>query len=88
MAYLIGLAGLSGAGKTTAIDHLVSIGVGGRVYLGQIVLDEVEKRGLLRLPENERTVRLALRAELGLDILAKRAAPDIDGLLANGMNVL
>jgi broad-specificity NMP kinase len=35
MAYLIAVTGLSGAGKTTAIDYLQKIGVGVRIYLGQ-----------------------------------------------------
>lgn len=70
MVGFVGVTGLAGAGKTTAIDHLSSL-TGGRVlYLGQTVLDEVRARGLPETRENERLVRIELRCDKGPSALA------------------
>ena len=87
MAVLIALAGLSGAGKTTAIAHFESLGLGQRAYLGEEVLKEVNSRGLARNPGNERSVRLSLRETEGPAVLAVRATPLIQSILAVGTDV-
>lgn len=70
MVGFVGMTGLAGAGKTTAIDHLRSL-IGGRVlYLGQTVLHEVRARGLPETRENERLVRIDLRRDKGPAALA------------------
>jgi dephospho-CoA kinase len=88
MAFLIAVAGLSGAGKTTAIDHFKSLGLGQKVYLGDTVLNEVRARGLSPGPENERLVRLDFRSQHGPGALAVLAAPTIKALLNGSVNVL
>ena len=88
MAFLIAVSGLSGAGKTTAVDHLKKLGLGEKVYLGDTVLDEVRARGLWPNSENERLVRLSLRSERGRGALATLAAPTVLALLRKGVNVL
>lgn len=87
MTFLISLAGLSGAGKTTAITHFESLGLGQRVYLGEEVLKEINIRGLERSPANERSIRLSLREMQGASVLAVRATPLIGDILATGTNV-
>jgi dephospho-CoA kinase len=67
---LVGITGLAGAGKTTAIDHLRSLTEGRILYLGQTVLDEVRARGLPETRENERLVRIKLRRDNGPAALA------------------
>jgi dephospho-CoA kinase len=66
----VGVAGLAGAGKTTAIDRLMSLTGGQALYLGRTVLDEVRARGLPETRENERLVRIDLRREKGPAALA------------------
>jgi dephospho-CoA kinase len=84
MTFLTAVTGLSGVGKTTAIGHFESLGLGQRVYLGEEVLKEVNLRGLARNPENERSVRLTIREDEGP---AVRATPLIERILAMGTNV-
>lgn len=85
---LVAAVGLAGAGKTTSLEFLASIGVGVCVYAGGIVRDEVASRGLDPTPENEKAVRDALRSEHGMAVLAERAAPRIGDLLGSGACVL
>ncbi len=76
---LIAVAGLSGAGKSTAVKHLQSRGVGQLVYVGAYVQAEVLNRGLAPTPENEQLVRQSLRDELGREALAKLVLADLQG---------
>jgi dephospho-CoA kinase len=87
MAYVIGVTGLSGVGKTTAIVHFENLGLGQRVYLGEEVLKELNSRGLARNSANEQSIRLNLRQIEGPAVLAMRAAPLIKRILARGTNV-
>jgi dephospho-CoA kinase len=66
----VGVTGLAGAGKTTAIGHLKNLTGGQVIYLGQTVLDEVCARGLPETRENERLVRIDLRRDKGPAALA------------------
>jgi dephospho-CoA kinase len=88
MTYLIAVTGLSGAGKTTAIDCLQKIGIGVKVYLGQAVLDAVISRGLPSGPESEREVRSDFRKQHGSGALAVLAGPQIRQHLGQNTNVL
>jgi dephospho-CoA kinase len=88
MAYLIAVTGLSGAGKTTAVDYLQKIGVGEKIYLGQAVLSEVGARGLPAGPDSERAVRLDFRRQYGPGALAVLAGPRIQQYLNQDTNVL
>src|SRR5688572_30391696 len=74
MAYLVGVSGLAGAGKTTAVKHLANVADGVVIYLGEAVLQEVRQRGLEETRENERLIRLELRQLEGPDALVKRCA--------------
>jgi dephospho-CoA kinase len=76
---LIAVAGLSGAGKTTAVEHLRSRGVGQLVYVGAYVQTELQNRGLTTTPENEQLVRQSLRETRGPDVFAKMVMKDLRG---------
>ncbi len=70
---LLGFAGFSGSGKTTAVNYLHGLLRSEIVYLGEVVLDEVKARGLAITPDNEAIVRDDLRNEHGpLVILDRR----------------
>lgn len=84
---ILALAGLAGAGKTTAIELLEAADCGRRLYVGQFVTDEVKRRGLLITPENERLIRDELRQVSGMGALAQAALPVIEQL-AQSTNVL
>jgi hypothetical protein len=88
MGKLVAVAGLAGADKTTATDHLESIGLGRRVYVGALVLNEVRRQGLQVGAENEKLVRVALRRTNGPHALAALAAPVVMDILGSGTNVL
>jgi dephospho-CoA kinase len=88
MGMLIAVAGLAGAGKTTAIDHLESLGAGRRVYVGELVLNEVRAQGLEVNPENENSVRLNLRRTHGAEAFAALAVPVVLDILSSGENAL
>jgi dephospho-CoA kinase len=85
---LIGFSGLAGAGKTTAVDLLVKMGMGKRVYVGALITEEVTRRGMVRGPASENEVRKALRQEGGMDALARLAFPMIEDVLRNGCAAL
>lgn len=81
---LVGVTGLAGAGKTTAVKHLSTL-TGGRIfYLGKDVLNEVRARGLPETPENERRVRIDLRRKNGLGALAIPHLEEVAKCLGNG----
>jgi dephospho-CoA kinase len=81
---LIGVTGLSGAGKSTCADYLVEHLPGSKVYVGEAVQDEVRLRGLQVTADTEKAVRAAVRAEEGSDAFARRSLPKIRELLQNG----
>ena len=68
---LIAVAGLSGVGKTTAINHLKDEGVGAEIYVGGYIQNEVSHRGLQLTAENEQFVRKDMRQQFGRDVFAK-----------------
>jgi dephospho-CoA kinase len=72
---LIAFAGLSGAGKSTAIAYLAARGFGTAHYAGLTLLEELDRRGLQQTPDNERIVREELRASHGMAVFAERALP-------------
>jgi len=76
----IALVGMPGAGKTLCADHLRRRGYPGFRF-GQIVVDELERRGLPRTQESERIVREDLRALQGREAIARLALPVLRQLL-------
>lgn len=88
MALLIGVSGLSGAGKTTAVTHLEGLSSGQAIYLGGMVLEEVEARGLSPSSENEQAIRDEIRRQHGPAALAVLARARVEGHLKSGVNVI
>src|SRR5579862_6652903 len=84
---LVGVTGLAGAGKTTAVKYLASLTNGRMFYLGQTVLDEVRARRLPETRENERKVRIDLRRENGPAALAIPYVDEVAECLGNGIPV-
>lgn len=84
---LVGFCGFAGAGKTTSIELLERRGHGLRVYVGEIVTAEVQRRKLPLTPASERLVRDELRQAEGMGALARRALPTIRSALSANRTV-
>lgn len=83
----LALVGMPGAGKTLCATHLQERGYY-QFRFGSIVTDEVERRGLTINPVNERTVRLELRANEGMAVMAKRALPKLKTALESHQTII
>jgi dephospho-CoA kinase len=76
MKKFVAIVGLVGAGKTTASQYLEKKGFK-RIRFGQVVIDEVKRRGWKINEKSERLVREGLRKESGMDVMAKLNYPKI-----------
>jgi dephospho-CoA kinase len=88
MPNLFAVTGFSGAGKTTAIDFIANASGTSRVYVGQLINDEVVRRGLPPGADSERAVRLDFRQKHGMAGLAALAASTIRSDIERGGTVL
>jgi dephospho-CoA kinase len=88
MPSLIGVTGYSGAGKTTAIEHLVATCGASRIYVGQLIADEVARLGMPCGPDSEKTVRKELRDRDGMEALAVLVEPAVRKNLESGRPVM
>lgn len=70
----LALVGMPGAGKSLCARHLQQRGFF-QYRFGSIVINEVLRRGWPLTPENERIVREELRAQEGMDVMARRSLP-------------
>ncbi len=73
---ILAIVGMAGSGKSVLAAHLRERGVP-VLRFGQIIEDEVVRRGLAVNPQNERAVREDLRAREGMDVTAQRSIPRI-----------
>ncbi len=74
---VIGVVGLPGSGKTEVAKVAGKLDMP-RIRMGDVVWDEVRKRGLELNEENVGTVARELREKEGLDAIAKRCVPLIE----------
>jgi len=70
----LALVGMPGSGKSVCAQHLEQHGFV-KYRFGQIVVDEVRRRGLELNAANERLVREELRQQGGINAIAERALP-------------
>lgn len=71
---VVALVGMPGSGKSVCAEYLQQRGFF-KYRFGQIVVDEVAKRGLELTPQNERLVREDIREQEGINAIAERALP-------------
>jgi len=74
---------MTGAGKTFASDYFMEKGFR-YLRFGQIVLDEVKKRGLEPIESNERPIREEFRNKYGMAAMAKLNLSNFRKLLKKG----
>lgn len=86
---VIAVLGLSGVGKSSAVQILRDIGGAPVVYLGGVVLSELSKRGLPEGETSESRVRQELRETFGMAAIALKATPEIQqaALVSNAVIV-
>jgi len=78
---------MPGAGKSLCAAHLQQRGFY-QFRFGQIVVDEVARRGWELTPENERIVREGFRADEGMDAIARRALPHLKEALTRNNSIV
>jgi dephospho-CoA kinase len=79
---IVALVGMPGSGKTEVGLIFEEHGFY-KERFGQAVLDEVLARGMEVNEANERKIREALRAEYGMDVMARRLVKRIENLPSN-----
>jgi dephospho-CoA kinase len=82
---IIAFVGLTGSGKSTAVDYLTEKGYP-KVYFGGIVLNEVAKRGFELTQANEQPIREELREKEGKDFVVNRIVTQIHDLISAGQH--
>lgn len=81
---VIAIIGLSGAGKSEVVDHIIDAYGCPKVYFGDVTFDEMKRRGLRVNEFNERMVREGLREEFGSLVYADRVIEKIRTLNGDG----
>lgn len=80
---IIAIVGMSGSGKSVAVDYLTGLGYP-KVYFGGMIYKEMEKRGIEYSPDNEREFREKIRAEEGKDWVVRQAIAETEDLIDAG----
>ena len=82
---ILAIVGMSGSGKSVAVDHLTSLGYP-KVYFGGIIYKEMERRGIERTPdgESEKHFREMIRETEGKDWVVKQVIEEVHRLIEAG----
>ena len=80
---IIALVGMSGSGKSVAVDYLTDKGYP-KDYFGGMILKEMEKRGIERTAESEKQFREKIRAEEGNDWVVRQVIAEVKDLIGAG----
>lgn len=81
--HLIALVGLSGSGKSSAVEVLTRQGYP-KIYFGGIIYSAMEQAGIEPTWENQRKFREEIRAREGKDFVVRRVVTEIHRLLDAG----
>lgn len=82
---IVAFVGLSGSGKSAAVDYLTEKGYP-KVYFGGVILDAMTAAGLEHTEENEKTFREELRQKEGKDFVVNRITTQINDLIHAGQH--
>jgi dephospho-CoA kinase len=75
--FVVGLAGMPGAGKTVFVEAAVAVGYA-KVSMGDVIREETMRRGLELNPQNVGKVMLDLRKTGGDNVVAELCVPKIE----------
>lgn len=82
---IIAFVGLTGSGKSTAVDYFTKKGFP-RVYFGGVIINAVKEAGLEVNEANERMIREKVRAEHGKDFVVQQIIEQINNLADAGQD--
>ena len=82
---ILAIVGMSGSGKSVAVDYLTEKGYP-KVYFGGMIYKEMEKRGIERTEdgESEKKFREEIREKEGKDWVVKQAIAETKDLIGAG----
>ncbi|MBQ3469618.1 AAA family ATPase [Candidatus Saccharibacteria bacterium] len=82
---IVALVGMSGSGKSVAVDYLTGKGYP-KVYFGGMIYKEMEKRGIERTPdgESEKKFREMIRETEGKDWVVRQVIDEVHDLMKAG----
>lgn len=82
---ILAIVGMSGSGKSVAVDYLTEKGYP-KVYFGGMIYKEMEKRGIERTPdgESEKRFREEIRETEGKDWVVRQVIAETKDLIAAG----
>lgn len=82
---ILAFVGLTGSGKSTAVEHFTKKGYP-RVYFGGVIYQAMEEAGIPKGEENEKQFRLDIREREGQDFVVKRIIDQINKLADAGQH--
>lgn len=82
---IIAFVGLTGSGKSIAVEHFTKKGYP-KVYFGGVILDAMTEAGLEHTQENEKPFREAFRTKYGKDGVANKIIEQINNLADAGQH--
>jgi len=82
---IIAIVGLTGSGKSTAIEHFTKLGIP-KVYFGGVIYEAMAEAGIEKGEENEKVFRLNIREKEGNDFVVKRIIDQIHHLVDAGQH--
>lgn len=82
---IIAFVGLTGSGKSEAVNYVVGKNIP-RVYFGGVILRAMEAAGIDWNEQNERQFREEIRAREGKDFVVRQIIKDIHGLIDAGQH--
>ncbi len=80
---ILAVVGMSGSGKSTAIEYLTDKNVP-KVYFGGVIYKAMEEAGIERKPDLERIFREEIREREGKDFVVKRVVEETRRLIEAG----
>lgn len=82
---ILAVVGMSGSGKSVAVEHLTDLGYP-KVYFGGMIYKEMERRGIERTPdgESEKHFREMIRETEGKDWVVKQVIEEVKNLIKAG----
>lgn len=84
-AKIIAFVGLTGSGKSTAVEYLTAKGYP-KVYFGGVIYKAMNEAGIEITPESQQIFREQIRAKEGKDFVVKRIITEINDLVAAGQH--
>ena len=82
-AKILAIVGMSGSGKSVAVDYLTEKGIP-KVYFGGMIYKEMEKRGIEITPESQRDFRQKIREDEGKDWVVRQVIEETKKLIEAG----